>query len=197
MSAMHASQPSVDTSDISSCKLPDERSYSAMTASCFAALISSQLVIDLQPTSRISSNNLDNTKLACILAILGKEYREGVPLPCYLRILSLRNIFFLIGNLSTAGGTALADVLDIAEQTLIILAECFQTFRRWIVPDSLPEDQRRLFEQIHSIVMKAGCRYRLKDQTVETDELQQLLNKLLSMVAQSQDPAMQIPRRRS
>ncbi|KAH9002381.1 hypothetical protein EDB86DRAFT_3074161 [Lactarius hatsudake] len=152
-----------------------------MIGCCFRALIASKLVVDLRsPTSL--SGRVQGAELSHMLAIPGIELCEDLPLssPHLLHVINFRNVVtFMSGEtnpLFTAAGIQ-ADVLDIAQDTLDILAS--RLSGSIPVPGGLPRDQQQLLQEVCSEVVSAVRSDRLKDQTVETlDQLRQILEKL-------------------
>jgi len=152
-----------------------------LTGCCFGALIVSKLVVALK--SPISfSGHVDNAELACISAILGIGHREDLLLPHQLRVINFRNVVSLMSSeidiLFTTEGMP-ADMLDIAQDTFHILANCLCDNRFGF--EGVPMDQRELLLDIQNSARSDSVR--LKDQTVKTlDRVQQVLEKLLPAV---------------
>jgi hypothetical protein len=148
-----------------------------MTGRCFGALVLSKLVNSLPSKSHVSR---DAAVLpAHIWAILGDEHREDVLLPYQLHVINFRNVVSLVSGeidaLFPAAGM-LTDLVEIAEQTLTILAERFKMTSPLFIPVSMA--QRRLLDKI-PITTNDGRPYRLKDQTVETlNQLHEVLKRL-------------------
>lgn len=149
-----------------------------VTGRCFEALVLSKLVNNLQSKLHVS---LDREVVpAHIWAILGDDHREDVLLPYQLHVINFRDVVSLMSGVIDAlfpAAGMLADFVEMAEQTLTILAERFKKTNPLLM--HIPKVQRPLLGEI-PIVTDAGRPYRLRDQTVETlNQLQQVLEKVL------------------
>ena len=164
-----------------------------ITGSCFGAFVASKLVDALNLELPIyPSSHVHDAELACISAIIGTSHHEDFILPHQLRVINFGKVVSLmlaeIDILFTAEGTP-ANVLDIAQDTLNILADRF--IDSAFVPQGLPMDQQRLLDEIY-LEVNLPSADRLKDQVAKTlDRLQQLLENLLPAVESSQDGEMQ------
>ncbi len=152
-----------------------------LTGGCFGALIVSKLVDALKSPISLSGH-VDNAELACISAILGRGNCEDLLLPHQLRIINFRNVVSLMSGeidiLFTTEGMP-ADMLDIAQQTLYILANCLCGDEFGF--EDVPVDQRRMLLDIQGEVRNAVhlASERLKGPTVKRlDRLRQVLEKL-------------------
>ncbi|KAI9428820.1 hypothetical protein H4582DRAFT_2038608 [Lactarius indigo] len=165
-----------------------------MLGCCFGALIASKLVDDLgSPTSL--GGYVQGAELACILAILGIEKRgdSPLPLPHLLHFINFWNVVSLMSGESDLSFTAAgipADMLDIAQDTLHILADHLS--ESMSVFEGLPMDQRQLPQEIYSGVVNALRSDQPNDQTMETiDQLRQILETLPSTEERIQNTSMQ------
>jgi hypothetical protein len=141
---------------------------------CVEALVLSKLVNNLQ--SKIAVSRDTGVLPQHIWAILGEEHRDAALLPYQLHIINFRDIVSLLSGeidvLFPAAGTA-TDMVEIAEQTLTILAERF----KWTSPLHIPvSTNKRLLLSTIAITTNAGRPYRLKDEMVATlNQLQEVL----------------------
>ncbi|KAI9467265.1 hypothetical protein BJY52DRAFT_1237405 [Lactarius psammicola] len=163
-----------------------------MTGYCFGALIASKLVDALGSPGSLSGR-VQGAELACISAILGIEHREELPLPLLLHLINFRNVVSLMSGetnpLFTAAGMP-ADVLDIAQNTLHILANRLSD--NTTVPGDLPMGQQQSLQKICSEVVNALRSDQPKDQMVETlDQLRRILKTLSPAMEESQNTPMQ------
>ncbi|KAN0137244.1 hypothetical protein V8E53_004954 [Lactarius tabidus] len=165
-----------------------------ITGSCFGAFVASKLVDDLNLELPISpSSHVHDAELACILAIIGTSLHEDFLLHHRLRVINFRKVVSLmsaeIDTLFTTDGTP-ANVLDIAQDTLNILANCF--IDSAFVPQGLPTDQQRVLDDIY-LEVNLPSADRLNDQLVKTlgRLQQQLLENIIPVVKSLQDVEVQ------
>ncbi|KAI9457990.1 hypothetical protein BJY52DRAFT_1270819 [Lactarius psammicola] len=159
-----------------------------LTGCCFGALIVSNLVDALKSPISLS-DHVDNAKLACILAILGKEHHRNLLSFHQLWVINLWNVISLMSSeidiLFTTEGTP-ADMLDISQDTLYILVN--RLHNRSFGFEDVPTDQRELLLDLPAEVLKIRVEVldavdsdldRLKDQTMKIlDRLRQVLEKI-------------------
>ncbi|KAF8256975.1 hypothetical protein EI94DRAFT_1761550 [Lactarius quietus] len=164
-----------------------------ITGYCFGALVVSKLV-DALESPVPPSGGVRNAHLACISAILGQENLEVFILPHRLRVINFKNVVSIISgevNTSSAAGEMPANVLNIAQDALKILANHLRG--RLFVSGGLPINQWRSAQEEYSEVVDALSSNQLGHELLKKtlDRLRQILEKLLPEVGRSQDIAIQ------
>jgi len=156
-----------------------------ITGYCFGALVVNKLVDALEsPISR--SRGVHNSYLECISAVLGAEHCEVFLSPHRIRVINFWKVVSVMSGEVHASAGMPADVLDIAQDTLNVLANRLRD--RLFVSGGPPMDQwRSVQEEYSQVVLALNCD-RFKNEPVETlDRLRQILEKLLPGVEYSQN----------